>query len=290
MAVNLRPGLSRFRIGISAWAGDRGGVERVAEAALGAGIGTFWLGDGLLGRPDFPPWSGGMESFAELAWLAGRFPGASVALGAAVLPLRDPLWVAKSAATLDQLTEGRFTLVLAPGNWPDEFAAAGRDFGQRGAALEAGVRALREIWSDGAGAGGPSPRPWTPGGPPLWLAGARATMLRAIRLGVPFQASRIGPAGLAPVAREWFDRGGTELAVRVRMGVGAGAGTGTGTGTPDATAEGALIGPPAFLAEQVGAFRRLGVSDLSIMPGQSAEESLRTIEALADEALPALAP
>jgi alkanesulfonate monooxygenase SsuD/methylene tetrahydromethanopterin reductase-like flavin-dependent oxidoreductase (luciferase family) len=288
VTVNLRPDPARFRIGISAWASDRAGVERVAGAALSAGIDTFWLGDGLLGRPDFPPWSGGMEAFAELAWLAGRFPGASVALGAAVLPLRDPLWVAKSAATLDQLTEGRFTLVLAPGNWPDEFAAAGRDFGQRGAALEAGVWSLREIWSDATGAGGPSPRPWSPGGPPVWLAGARATMLRAIRLGVPFQASRIGPADLAPVAREWFDRGGNELAVRVRMGVGGGAGA--GSSAPNATAEGALIGSPAFLAEQVGAFRELGVSDLSIMPGQAVEESLRTIEALADEALPALAP
>jgi alkanesulfonate monooxygenase SsuD/methylene tetrahydromethanopterin reductase-like flavin-dependent oxidoreductase (luciferase family) len=278
-----------LRIGISAWASDRSGVERVAEAALSAGVGTFWLGDGLLGRPDFPPWSGGMESFTELAWLAGRYPGASVALGAAVLPLRDPLWVAKSAATLDQLTEGRFTLVLAPGNWPDEFAAADRDFARRGAALEAGLRTLREIWSDGAGDGGPSPRPWSPGGPPLWLAGARATMLRAIRLGVPFQASRVGPAGLAPVARDWFDRGGTELAVRVRMGVGN-AGAGDGSPAPTATETGALIGSAAFLAEQVEAFRELGVTDLSIMPGQDAEESLRTIEALAEQALPALVP
>lgn len=253
----------------------------MAEAALKAGIGTFWLGDGLLGRPDFPPWSGGMESFSELAWLAGRYPGASVALGAAVLPLRDPLWVAKSAATLDQLTEGRFTLVLTPGNWPDEFAAEGRDFAGRGAALESGVETLREIWSAEAGSDGPSPRPWTPGGPPVWLAGARATMDRAIRLGLPFQASRIGPAALAPTAREWFDRGGTKLAVRVRMGVGGG-----GSG---ATVTGALIGSATFLAEQIDAFRQLGVTDLSIMPGQDVESSLQTIEALAEKALPAAA-
>ena len=278
-----------LRIGISPWAADRGGVERVAEAALSVGIDTFWLGDGLLGRPDFPPWSGGMESFGELAWLAGRYPGASVALGAAVLPLRDPRWVAKSAATLDQLTEGRFTLVLAPGNWPDEFAAMGRDFDSRGAALETDFRSLREIWSDDAGDGGPSPRPWSPGGPAVWLAGARATMLRAIRLGLPFQASRIGPAALAPTAREWFDRGGTKLAVRVRMGIDGG-GSGAGAAPPTATDTGALIGSAAFLAEQVDAFRQLGVTDLSIMPGQGAEASLRTIEALAEEALPALVP
>ncbi len=113
-------------------------------------------------------------------------------------------------------------------------------------------------------------------------------MLRAIRLGLPFQVSRIGPSALAPTAREWFDRGGTKLAVRVRMGVGRG---GSGAAPPPSTATdtGALIGSAAFLAEQVDAFRKLGVTDLSVMPGQDAEASLRTIEALAEEALPALA-
>src|SRR6202451_3660222 len=147
--MNPQPAHEGLRIGISAWAADRSGVERGAEAALSVGIDPFWLGDGLLERPDFPPCSGGMEPFTELAWLAGRYPGASVALGAAVLPLRDPLWVAKSAATLDQLTHGRFTLVLAPGNWPDEFAAAGRDFGGRGGAPEGGLWALRGMWAGG---------------------------------------------------------------------------------------------------------------------------------------------
>ncbi len=283
--MSFRPDQVGLRIGISPWAGSRGEVETVAEAALSAGIDTFWLGDGLLGRTDFPAWSGGMESFGELAWLAGRYPGASLGLGAAVLPLRDPLWVAKSAATLDQLTEGRFTLVLTPGNWPEEFAAVGRDFGGRGTALESGLCSLREIWSADAGDGGPSPRPWSPGGPPIWLAGARATMLRAIRLSLPFQASRIGPAALAPTAREWFDRGGTKLAVRVRMGV-----EGGGSPLPTATGTGALIGSAAFLSEQIDAFHQLGVTDLSIMPGQDVEASLRTIAALAEQALPALAP
>ena len=255
-------------------------MERVGAAAAAGGLDTFWLGDGLLGRPDFPPWSGGMEPFTELAWLAGRFPGSSVALGAAVLPLRDPVWVAKEAASIDQLTEGRFTLVVTPGNWPDEFAAHSRDFAARGATLESGVRTLQEVWS--ADAFGPSPRPWTPGGPPLWLAGARATMRRAVRLGLPFQASRIGPAGLAPAAKEWFDTGGTLLAVRVRLGLGPRARDGAEDGT------GSIIGPPSFLADQVDAFRRLGVGDLSVMPGQDADTALATIDALVEHVLPAL--
>ena len=114
-------------------------------------------------------------------------------------------------------------------------------------------------------------------------------MLRAIRLGLPFQASRVGPSALAATAREWFDRGGIKLAVRVRMGVDH-SGSGVEPAPATATDTGALIGSAGFLAEQVDAFRQLGVTDLSIMPGQDAEASLRTIEALAEEALPALAP
>ncbi len=54
--MDFRPDQVSLRIGISPWAASRSGVERVAEAALSAGIDTFWLGDGLLARPDFPAW------------------------------------------------------------------------------------------------------------------------------------------------------------------------------------------------------------------------------------------
>jgi hypothetical protein len=108
-------------------------------------------------------------------------------------------------------------------------------------------------------------------------------MRRAVRLGLPFQASRVGPAGLAPTAAEWFDTGGTLLGVRVRLGLGAQASDGLEDGT------GSIIGPPSFLAEQVDAFRRLGVSDLSVMPGQDVDTALATIDALVEHVLPALA-
>jgi alkanesulfonate monooxygenase SsuD/methylene tetrahydromethanopterin reductase-like flavin-dependent oxidoreductase (luciferase family) len=269
-----------FRIGVSTWAESRTGIEQVGAAAVAGGIDTFWLGDGLLSRADFPPWSGGMEPFTELSWLAGRFPGVAVALGAAVLPLRDPVWVAKQAASLDQLTEGRFTLVVTPGNWPDEFEAAGKDFSGRGTAFDSGIRTIRDIWADSSADRGPSPHPFTPGGPPLWLAGAGATLRRALRLGLPFQISRTGPAALAPVAKKWFDEGGTTLAVRVRLGL--------ADRSHINTEDGSILGPPAFLADQVDAYRQLGVGDLSVMPGQDAQTALETISALVEHVLPAL--
>jgi len=43
----------------------------------------------------------------------------------AVLPMRDPCWLAKQAATLDQLSDGRLILGLGIGAYREEFAAWG---------------------------------------------------------------------------------------------------------------------------------------------------------------------
>ena len=69
-----------MRIGISPWGSSREGMIAIAAAAVDSGVDTLWLGDGLLVVQDFPPWSGGMESFSELAWLSGRYPAAGIGI------------------------------------------------------------------------------------------------------------------------------------------------------------------------------------------------------------------
>src|SRR5439155_9424966 len=195
-------------------------VTRLARTAVEGRLDTLWLGDGLLENNDFPVWAGGMESFTELAWLAGAFPDARIGITAAVLPLRDVLWVAKQAATLDHLCDGEFVLAVTPGFWEREFAYLGLDFAARGRVFEERVAELRDLLAARPGMGGPSPPPLTSGGPPMWLAGAEATMKRALRLGMPYQASPTTPEALAPAARRWFEAGGGTLGVRVRMEIG----------------------------------------------------------------------
>jgi hypothetical protein len=109
-------------------------------------------------------------------------------------------------------------------------------------------------------------------------------MRRAPRLGLPFQATGAGPTALAATAREWFDRGGTVLAASVHFEV-----CEVATEDPE-NRIGTVIGPPAFLANRVDAYQQLGVTDLFIRPGQDAETSVRTIEALVDQVLPGLSP
>jgi len=275
-----------MKVGISPFGTNRAVVVRLAAAAVDAGLDTLWIGDGLLENSDFPMWFGGLESFTELAWLGGMFPQAALGCSAAVLPLRDPLWLAKQAATLDQLTEGRFTLVVAPGFWEREFIFRGLDFDQRGAAFDLALDRLRAALAGAPEAAepgaGPSPGRVSPppidGGPPLWLAGGRLTLRRALARGLPFQASRLSPDGLAPWAAEWHDAGGGVLAVRARMEVGEKVLDG------DAVEWRALVGPPSFLAENLHAYAQLGVADVSVVPSMLPNDeanSLATIEALA---------
>ncbi|HET6949531.1 MAG TPA: LLM class flavin-dependent oxidoreductase [Acidimicrobiales bacterium] len=195
-----------------------------------------------------------------------------------MLPLRDVEWLAREAATLDHLTDGRFVLGVAAGFWDDELAHRGIDPGRRGPELRARLAELRAL------ASGPlSPRPRTPGGPPVWLAGGPPTMRLALALGLPYQASRALPHELAPLAARWFDGGGGLLAHRIYVEA--------GDDVPDGAqvARHVLSGPATALADGLAAYRAMGVGDCSLVLGHDDRSARRTLEVLATEVLPALA-
>jgi alkanesulfonate monooxygenase SsuD/methylene tetrahydromethanopterin reductase-like flavin-dependent oxidoreductase (luciferase family) len=271
--------MSGMRIGISPFASSREIALRLATDAVAAGMDTIWLGDGYLANPDFGGWSGGMETMTELAWLAGCLPTARVGITAAVLPLRDPQWLAKQANTLHRIAGGGFVLVAAAGFWRQDLEARGVDFDRRGSVLADRLAELRSALDDPGFSPGPPPD----GPPPVWLAGATATRRRAVELGLPFQSSRATPEELAPVASAFFDAGGTVLAHRVRVEFGAHQVDG------EALDWHAVTGSADELVDALGRFAAMGVSDLSIIPGQGDERSQRTIEVLATDVLPQLA-
>jgi alkanesulfonate monooxygenase SsuD/methylene tetrahydromethanopterin reductase-like flavin-dependent oxidoreductase (luciferase family) len=281
------------RIGVSPFATTRSGSFAVADAAFEGGIDTFWLGEGLLEMAEFSRWSGGMEPITWLAYLAGRYRGARVGLGASVLPLRDVQWLAKQSSTLDNLTEGNHILAVAPGFWEDEFAYRGVDFESRGklfGRLVEGLQAAfdgREFESESlslpAGAR-LSPAPYTPGGPPLWLAGGPATLRRALRMGLPFQARSELPSELAPVTRNWFEQGGETFGLRVAITVVKD----QPGGSAEHLAGSRIVGPASYVADQLAAYAEIGISDLSVIPGNDDVGSLATVTALVSEVIPQL--
>ncbi len=279
-----------MRLGISPFASTREVVVELAAIAVDGGLDTLWLGDGYVAGEEFPGWAGGMESMTELAWLAGSFPAARVGITAAVLPLRDPRWLAKQANTLDHLSDGRFVLVVAPGFWARDFEHRGLDFGTRGQLFDEHLAALQAALS-GRGFEGETLRIPADGrlspapigtDVPVWLAGSTATMSKAIGLGLTFQSSRATPEELAPIAAEFYDRGGVALAHRVRVQATSERG---GHGDLDWHV---VAGSADRLVDTLGRFRDLGVTDLSIVPGQDDDTSRHTLEVLTTDVVPQL--
>jgi alkanesulfonate monooxygenase SsuD/methylene tetrahydromethanopterin reductase-like flavin-dependent oxidoreductase (luciferase family) len=90
-------------------------------------------------------------------------------------PLRDPVLLAKQAATLDRLSRGRLTLGLGIGGRTDDFAAAGVPMRERGKRMDAALPTMRRVWR-GEGTIGPAPH--RPGGPQVLIGAAAPVALR----------------------------------------------------------------------------------------------------------------
>lgn len=181
-------------------------MARVAEAAGASSLHLsdhVVLVDGATSHYPFAPdgvfpWpvdSDWFDAMASCAWVLAATERVTVGPSVLVLPQRDPLEVAKTAATLDRLSGGRLFLGVGAGWLQEEFAALGRDFSTRGPRLEEGIDVLRLAWS---GTGGPyagrlltvpsgvhcHPTPLRPAGVPVYVGGmSRAALRRAAERG-----------------------------------------------------------------------------------------------------------
>lgn len=99
----------------------------------------------------------------------------------ALAPLRSPVWMAKTAASIHLLSGGRFVLgVGVGGENADEFAAAGTRVTHRGAATDEAIDAVRGAWSGRLPGFSPLPQPPIP----IWVGGRTdASLKRAAERG-----------------------------------------------------------------------------------------------------------
>jgi alkanesulfonate monooxygenase SsuD/methylene tetrahydromethanopterin reductase-like flavin-dependent oxidoreductase (luciferase family) len=98
-------------------------------------------------------------------------------------PLRQAGVLAKQAATIDKLSEGRLTLGLAVGAREDDFRAAPASFHDRSRRFEEQLELMKRIWagqpvSDEVGPVGPPPS--QPGGPELLIGAYSPTAIRRV--------------------------------------------------------------------------------------------------------------
>jgi probable F420-dependent oxidoreductase len=110
------------------------------------GYESIWAWDHiLLGVvPSFPI----HEALTILTAIAARTSKIKVGTGILVMPVRNPVILAKELATIDHISNGRLILGAAVGWYRREFDSLGADFTQRGKMMEQGLEILKRLWTE----------------------------------------------------------------------------------------------------------------------------------------------
>jgi probable F420-dependent oxidoreductase len=155
----MRLGLHALGIGNGA---NRSVIDAVAAAAERRGFATLWSGehvvmvdrsasrypysdDGQIAVPSTADW---IDPLIGLSFAAAATSTIGLGTGVLLLPEHNPVLMAKQAATLDNLSGGRFTLGIGVGWSREEFDALGVPFERRAARTAEYVAAMRTLWRD----------------------------------------------------------------------------------------------------------------------------------------------
>jgi probable F420-dependent oxidoreductase len=173
-------------------ADDLGVDQLVIPDHLAMGRRTDRYPYGRFPLPLEEPW---LEPLTALAAIAGATRRLRLATGVLIAPLRAPLVLAKTAATLDVLSGGRLDLGVGVGWQEEEYAAVGIPFAERWRRLDDALRACRVLWRDAPASFRSEsvsfdelwclPRPLQKDGVPIWFGVGLAprNVARIVELG-----------------------------------------------------------------------------------------------------------
>lgn len=246
---------------------DVAAVRAYGQAVEGLGYHHILAYDHVLGADPaaHAPWPGPYdvdtefhEPFVLFGFLAAC-TSLELVTGILILPQRPTALVAKQAAAVDLLSEGRFRLGIGVGWNPVEYEALGQDFSTRGRRMEEQVGLLRALWTERAvthqgrfdrvTAAGIAPPP-VQRPIPVWFGGASEPALR-----------RMGR-----LADGWFPMLQPGRALDEARAVLADAATGAGRDPADIGMEGRVEwrGGPSGVATHADKWRHAGATHLTL--------------------------
>ena len=254
-------------------------ITAVAEELGFAGV---WPLDHVLVGPDLKdryPWV--IEPMTLLGYLAARTSRIRLGTSVIVLGMRNPFVVGKQAATIDLLSNGRFTLGLGAGYSEPEFRNVGASavWTTRGKRLDEAIRLFRHLWSGaqgpfdgqffsyGEGYFGPLP----PQGErlPILIGGqSDAALRRAATLGDVWQSTGLNPDDFslkADQVRKHANGRQVELGARTT-----------------------LAGDPDAVLSKIRAFEQAGAEHVCAYFGATVEEFVPGMRTFAKDVMPAL--
>ena len=175
------------------------GIRRVAELAEELGFDSVWATEHIIVGPEAAdPYGRVYDPLVTLGWTAGWTERIGLGTSIVLVPLHNPMHLAKEVATLQELSGRRFTLGVGMGWHKDEFDFMGVEFRGRGRRADEAIRLMRALWSgerdfageywsfhDATSEPHPSPQP------EIWVGGSSDRAIRrALELGDVWHPSR----------------------------------------------------------------------------------------------------
>ncbi len=158
------------------------------------GFDSVWTTDHILvPKKHSDPYGNIVDCLTTLAYLGAVTENIHLGTSILVLPFRNPILVAKEAATIDYLTDGRLILGTAVGWMEEEFQNLGAPFHDRGKRFEEAINLIRALYcnespqfqgryhrfSDATF----KPKPRREDGPTIWFGGnSEVAVRRAAKL------------------------------------------------------------------------------------------------------------
>lgn len=175
------------------------GIRRTVELAEELGFDSVWATEHIIVGPEaVDPYGRVYDPLVTLGWIAGWTERIGLGTSIVLVPLHNPMHLAKEVATLQELSGGRFTLGVGMGWHKDEFDFMGVEFKGRGRRADEAIRLMRALWSgerdfegeywsfhDATSQPHPSPQP------EIWVGGSSGRAIRrALELGDVWHPSR----------------------------------------------------------------------------------------------------
>jgi probable F420-dependent oxidoreductase len=174
-------------------------IRRTAELAEELGFDSVWTTEHIIVGPEAAETYGRVyDPLVTLGWIAGRTERIRLGTSIVLVPLHNPMHLAKQVATLQELSGGRFTLGVGMGWHEDEYRYMGVPFRGRGRRADEAIRLLRALWNGERDFDGefwsfhdatfePLPSP----APEVWVGGSSDRAIRrALELGDVWHPSR----------------------------------------------------------------------------------------------------
>lgn len=131
---------------------DRNAIVRQAVVAEECGYHALWPNEFFTTRPDvarkYPQPPNNFDTLISMAYVAAATSRIRIMPSTLVLPLHEPIQLARQVATLDVFSEGRISVGIGLGGDRDEFKRFRKDSPNRSRLMDEMVQAMRVLWTE----------------------------------------------------------------------------------------------------------------------------------------------